>query len=216
MGKGINKKKVKQNTASKHLQSADINLPEKINAKEMQHIIACAIVEAEDIRQQREQARKEQEQQEWRKLIGCKDYAEESNKFIRFMKCLINDIFTFFRISFLSEKKITGTSTTNSLPKLFLTSCFKIVKWCLNFLTLLSLFLIPFHYFIWEKGPLEWYYNLLFCSFAFLSFVLSRYFRLISAEIENMEDSNYLFGLFAAVTSMISILLGIISIIKGA
>ena len=55
MGKGKSKKKAKQNTALNPLQSTNINLPENMNAEEMQHIIACAIVEAEEIKAQKEE-----------------------------------------------------------------------------------------------------------------------------------------------------------------
>ena len=72
MGKGRNKKKAKQNTASKPLQSINMNLPENMRAEEMQHIIACAIAEAEEIKAQKEEEQRKAALIEWRDKIGYK------------------------------------------------------------------------------------------------------------------------------------------------
>ena len=55
MGKIRNKKKSKQNIASNPLQSVNISLPANMSAEEMQHLIANAIIEAEDIKAQKEE-----------------------------------------------------------------------------------------------------------------------------------------------------------------
>ena len=53
MGKIRNKKKPKQNIASNPSQFVNISLPENMSAEEMQHLIAFAIVEAEEIKERK-------------------------------------------------------------------------------------------------------------------------------------------------------------------
>lgn len=95
MGRGRGKKKVKPNTDLSSLKAANISLPENINAKEMQHVIAHAILEAEEIKNQKEKKQHEAALAEWRKIIG---YKEHKNGIKRFF----NDIKISFKILFLS------------------------------------------------------------------------------------------------------------------
>jgi hypothetical protein len=50
--------------------------------------------------------------------------------------------------------------------------------------------------------------GIVFLLFAFI-------FRIVSVEVEKMEDKNIIFGLFASVTSIVSIIIAIVSIIKN-
>ena len=64
--KSKTKSKTKQCPTSDHVSAA----PVQISADELQHLIAKAIVEAEDIRVKREAAGKAEELNEWQKAIG--------------------------------------------------------------------------------------------------------------------------------------------------
>ena len=68
MRKGRNKKKSKQNIASNPLQSVNISLSENMSAKEMQHIIANAIIEAEEIKAQKEEQNRKAALAEWHNI----------------------------------------------------------------------------------------------------------------------------------------------------
>ena len=68
MRKSRNKKKSKQNIASNPLQSVNISLSENMSAKEMQHIIANAIIEAEEIKAQKEEEKRKAALAEWHNI----------------------------------------------------------------------------------------------------------------------------------------------------
>ena len=69
--------------------------------------------------------------------------------------------------------------------------------------------------FIIPDAPIvAWYIDVVIIVWAFPIFLLSRIFRMASYEIDRIKDYNYLFGLFATVTSIISIVIAIIAIVK--
>ena len=61
---------------------------------------------------------------------------------------------------------------------------------------------------------MKWYDLVLngICGVALLIF--SRVFRIVSIEVDEIRDNSYLFGLFAAMTSIISIIVAIIALAK--
>ena len=50
--------------------------------------------------------------------------------------------------------------------------------------------------------------------FSFPTFLLARIFRMAGIELEDITDSNYIFGLFAALTSIVSIIVAIVALLK--
>lgn len=50
--------------------------------------------------------------------------------------------------------------------------------------------------------------------FSFPTFLLARIFRMAAIEVDEIRDNNYLFGLFAALTSIISIIVAIVALLK--
>lgn len=204
MGKGKSKKKAKQNTALNPLQSTNINLPENMNAEEMQHIIACAIVEAEEIKAQKEEEQRKATLAEWHNTIG---YKEHENKFKRFC----NEAHVFIKVLFLPKKDIKGNIASSVLLKSFIMLFFWLMKLCS---LLFAIFLIG--YFMGNISQFPWQLYLCCVPLAILTFTFSRLFRMAGIEIDNLDDRNYLFGLFASITSLVSIIIAVIAIVEGA
>lgn len=210
MGKGRNKKKAKQNTASKPLQSANINLPENMSKEEIQHIIACAILEAEEIRTQKKEEQRKVALSEWHGIIGYKVY---KNKFRQFF----NELKVFIKILFLPKKYIEGDMASVALLKLFISSFYGIIMLCSLLLAVALFCYMPIQYYMGVTSQFQWLqYITYYVPFAFVAFVFSRLFRMACIEIDKLDDRNYLFGLFASITSLVSIIIAIIAIIKGA
>ncbi|MDE6208262.1 MAG: hypothetical protein K2M73_01145 [Lachnospiraceae bacterium] len=209
MGKGRNKKKAKQNIASKPLQTANINLPENMSAEAIQHIIACAIVEAEEIKTQKAEEQRKATLIEWRDKIGYREY---KNKFKQFF----NEVKVFIKVLFLPKKHIEGNRASEILLKLFIALFFWIMKCCSLILSILLIALVPAQYIMQNITVLPWYQNMLYIFYGVLAFVFSRLFRMAGIEIDNLDDRNYLFGLFASITSFVSIIIAVIAIVKGA
>lgn len=209
MGKGRNKKKAKQNDASKPLQSANINLPENMSAEEMQHIIACAIVEAEEIKAQNEENQCKVALTEWHKKIG---YKEHKNKF----KSILNKIKVFFKILFIPKEYIEGDKASSILLKSFIALFFWIMKWSSLLFAVSLIGCFPIQYFMGSMGQFPWQLYSYCVPFALLAFIFSRLFRMAGIEVDKLDDRNYLFGLFASITSLVSIIIAVITIVKGA
>jgi hypothetical protein len=209
MGKGRNKRKAKQNTVSKPLQSVNMKLPQNMSAEEMQHIIARAIVEAEEIKTQKAEEQSKIALAEWHATLGYKEY---QNK----LRNALNKLKVFFNILFLPKKYIKGDRASAILLKSFISLFFWIMKWCSLLLSILLIVCIPIQYFVREMNQFPWQLDTYCIPFAFVAFVFSRLFRMASAEIDKLDDRNYLFGLFASITSLVSIIIAVIAIIKGA
>lgn len=208
MKKCINKKKAKQNAASKPSLSVNINLPENMNAEETQHIIARAIIEAEEIKAQKEEEQRKIALEEWNMAIGRKECKNKIEKFFNYIK-------VFVKILFLRKEHIKGDRASLSLLKTVVSFFFRIMQWCLCILSILFIAVIPFQWLAYSV-TLPWYQitSLVLCSIAF--FILSRLFRMAGIETDNIDDRNYLFSIFASITSLVSIIIAVIAIVKGA
>lgn len=209
MGKGKSKKKAKQNTSSNPLQSTNINLPENMNAEGMQHIIANAIVEAEEIKAQKEENHRKKVLAEWHKTIG---YKEHENGFKQFC----NYVYVFIKILFLPKKDIKGNTASSVLLILFIELFFGLMKWISLLLAILLLVCFPILYFMGNISQFPWQLYSYCVPLALLAFIFSRLFRMAGIEIDNLNDRNYLFGLFASITSFVSIIIAVVAIVKGA
>ena len=209
MGKGRNRESAGKNTDSKPLLTVKVNFPEKMNAEEMQHISACAIVEAEEIKAQKEEEKRKAALAEWHNIVGYKKY---KNK----MKQFFNNVKVFTKILFLPKKYIEGDRASTILLKSVISLFFGLMQCCSLILAILLIAFVPAQYLMQNIDVLPWYQNMLYILFGILAFVFSRLFRMAGIEIDNLDDRNYLFGLFASITSLISIIIAVIAIVKGA
>ena len=211
MSKGRNKKK---NQANLSPQQVVVTPPAGMSSDEMQHVIAMAIVEAEEIKEQRKQEQRKAEFCEWQTVIGYKKY-NDKNVLIRGVKTFWNDIVCLFRVCFVRKKHIKGDRVSFNMMKMLLCKSFDLIKICLNILTAMFILYIPLQYIIPSLTVLAWHQSVLLGAFGLLTFMFSRMFRIASIEVEKIEDRDYLFGLFASVASIVSIVIAIIAIVKG-
>lgn len=86
--------------------------------------------------------------------------------------------------------------------------------WILLLLSIFMIAAILLQFIIPDAPIVAWYIDVVIIVWAFPIFLLSRIFRMASYEIDRIKDYNYLFGLFATVTSIISIVIAIIAIVK--
>lgn len=206
----------KRGNRKKAVNTITVAMPNNLDQNELKNLIVSAILEAENAKLQQEQEQKEQKRIAWRKAIGFCDYSQDQSKsIIKWFKQETNNIKIFFKLIILSEEKITGNFTTISLLKTILSMFFGFIKFGLYLFAIILLCSIPLQY-LWhdiEKLPL--YANIIICIAAFFIFVIARFLRIASIEIEKMEDQNYFLGIFASVTSIISITIAIIAIVRG-
>lgn len=213
MSKGRNKRN-KQTQQNKPEPKVNVSLPTNISAEEMQHIIARAMVEADEIKEQNKQAKKEAALKQWRSDIGYKEY-DDKCKLWRGTKTFFNRLKCFCKVCVLPKKKIQGDRASFSLMQLFLQTFFALAKWLLVLVTIASAGVGIYTFCTSTVISPDWVASLYFIAAAIPLFLLSRLFRMASIEVEKIEDRNYLFGLFASVASIVSIIIAIIAIAKG-
>lgn len=206
----------KKNKKNKNTTSNNVNivLPDSLSAGEIKKILVEAMLEVEKRKTEAEQEKAEKELKEWQDSLGIKNYTNDEKICFRNARQVFNVLGAFFRLSFISKKKIKGDMATTALLKFFLTIVFDVAKLALTVLTVILVLLIPFQYIIDSISILSISQNIFVGCLAFMSFVLSRLFRIASVEVENIDDKNFLFGVFASITSIISIVVATISIFK--
>ena len=205
------KNKKNKNTPSNNL---NIILPESLSADEIKNILVDAMLEVENKKAEAPKEKADKDLKEWRESLGIKEYPKDAKIRFRRAKQFFNTFGAFFRLSFISKKKIKGDRATTGLLKFFLAIIFDVAKFALTVWSALLVLSIPLQYIVDSITILTISQNILVFCFAILSFILSRLFRTASVEIENIDDKNYLFGVFASITSIVSIIVAIVSIFK--
>lgn len=184
------------------------SLPSFMSEDEMQHILARAIVEAEEIKEQKNKEREEAERNRWRELIGYKDYSSE--KLIpRVLKTIWNYIVRTVKLCTLSNKDIYGEWVSTALLKFCLSLIFGIVSIGILFLVGFDIYryisyCITYGYVNAIEITAKVIWTAIFLFYANI-------FRLVATETEKTKDKNYLLGFFAAVISLVSLVIATIS-----
>lgn len=206
----------KKNKKNKNASSNNVNivLPESLSADEMKNIFVEAMLEVEKRKSKVEEEKAAKELKEWQDSIGVKFYPKEKKIRFRWFKRTWNDIVVFFKMCFVSKDKIKGDRATTGLLKFFLGLIFELVKAALVLCSIALATFIPLQYLIDGITPLKVQENIFIGGFAILIFMLSRLFRIAGFEIEKIDDKNYLFGVLASITSIISIVVAIIAIFQ--
>ena len=169
----------------------------------MTHIIAKAIVEAEDIRIQKENEKRKEKDRKWREVIGYKDYSDKKGV-MRWVLRFINDCFILLRIPRIPKEKIETDWVSWSLLKVTMVMLFQFITYGFLLGSMLMLFATIIHL-----------KNILYLGFAVPIFGLFGIFRIASIEVDKIEDRNYLISLFTAIVTVISVIIAIIVAMKG-
>lgn len=209
----MGKKHDKSKKDNMHINSINIYLPENLDKDELQYVIANALVESEEIKKRRDEKRKEEEFKIWRENIGFKDYSDSKYK----CKCIFqffNDIWIMFKLAFIPRRKIYGDRAISTLLKMVLAMFFGVGSLIMLLLGLFLFALIPLQFF-YPSIQFPWYVYLFFAVFSYFMFIISGIIKMASIEIEKMEDHSYLVEIFASVTSIISITIAIIAVVRG-
>lgn len=188
-----------------------IVFPDNISADEMKHIIAGGLLEFEQQKKQREDEAKELSCKEWQHAIGVKDFSSVKRP-KKWLLQSFNFLQVFWNICTVPQKHIKGDGVIFSLMQMILAMLFGAVNVILLILAFLIV-LCPLGSFLGVIPAMRWENIAVIWSCGLLAFVLSRIFRIASFEIIKMEDHNYLFGLFACVTSIISVVIAVITLV---
>lgn len=211
--RGYMSKKRKFEKQVQPITSINVSLPSGIGAEEMQHIIAKAVVEADEIREQKKKEQQEKELRKWRATIGYREYSDK-NILIKTIRKSINEMGCICRIMFLPAKRITGDRASLGLIQMFLNVCFGIAQLITSVVFVVLFFGGIVSFFTPSNMPFPLMRRIGAICLGIGCFFFSRMFRMASVETQKIEDRNLLFGLFASVTSIISILIAVFALIK--
>lgn len=193
--------KRKKQTQKQNIIKKIENSPEKdINAEMLSNAITKALLEYDKRKEQEVQDKSKKEQAEFHASLGIK---EGRPKFFADLKLLLRP-----------KKYAKNIQANTELTRLVLKFIYKLVEWVLLLLSIFMIAAIPLQFIIPDVPIAAWYIDVIIIVWAFPIFLLSRIFRMASYEIDRIKDYNYLFGLFATVTSIISVVIAIIAIVK--
>lgn len=203
------KKSQKQNNETNQPAPVHTNVVSgQMSVDELQHMIANAIMEAEDMKAKREADKKAEELAEWHKAIG---YDKSKTGVAK----IWNYITSFFKGLFVRKKYIKGDRASTTLIQFFLQICFQILYGICTFISLMLIIYIICSATLPNIENLNGVQVLFYILMALSMFMISRLFKIARIESEKMEDKNNLYGLFASITSIISIVIAVIAIVKG-
>lgn len=100
------------------------------------------------------------------------------------------------------------------LVRVALYAIYKLVELITLICAILFLAVIPLQYCIPSVVPMKWYLSVVSGVWGITLLLLSRMFRIAAIEVDEVKDNNYLFGLFTAVTSIVSAIVSIIALVK--
>lgn len=208
MGKGKNKKNTKSKTDSNSLKSVNLLFPETMSAEDMQHVIARAILEAEEIKTQNDQAQRQKEHEEFMKTLGRKTYDG-------IIKNGLNDIKVLWNLIFIKKENIKGYRASVALLKSVNSTFFGLLKWIFLVSSIVSFVFLPFYYFAYKEPLLPWSWYPLFIFFSIIELILFGLFRILETETIKMNDRHFLLDMFTSIISCVSMVIAIVAIVKG-
>ena len=186
-------------------------VPSGISAEQWQHIMANAMVEAEEMKEQKKREAQEAEIVRWRTVMGHKEF-DDDNAAVREIRTFFNAIGCMIRLCSIKRKDIRGDRASFVLLKLFLSLFFFIGKGLsalFGWMFILCGVIMPFAY---NLTAVNVFYGFVIAAVGLMLLFVSGLFRMAGMEIDDMDDRSYLLGLFACVTSIVSIVIAIITI----
>ena len=171
--------------------------------------IVEALIETDRRRAEEANAEKNRIRQRTKEILGVKDFSNKK-PITRFICRTLNAIVVLLLIPFRHLDEIEGTRMSTALVVMLLSLLFGLVSLALYAFSVLSLSVFVY---LLITGKIATAFNSF--GIAIIAWMLGSIFKASQKEIEKTDDTNFLFGLFASVTAIISIVIAIITFIKG-
>lgn len=181
-----------------------VQIPGNFSQEDWTHIIADAIVEAEEKRRvliEKEQAKN---LQEWRDTLGIREYPS-SHKIIKLLLEQRDALRLFVRLPFIPAAKIKDPRISVNIFGMLLSLLFYF-GYMLFLFGGISLMFAGLIYFLIIRAPVRAAYSVLI---GFLFYILSGILRTARIEIEKMKDKNLLLTIFMCVMSVVAVIVAI-------
>lgn len=187
-------------------------MSDSLNSEEIQKIITNSLLAVEDAKAQKIAEQKEIERKELRKFMGYKEH-DDKKGFKKKLFVFFNRTKIVFKFFFVPQHLIKGDDATFGLLKISLEMFFLFAKIVTTLLSIGIIAYILLQCIIKDIPTLSVIQNILLGLFVVPLFLFSRMFRMASIEVNKIEDRNLLFGIFASVTSIVSIVIAVIAFV---
>ena len=195
----MGKSKQKQRNQNK-VENVKIDNLTTLDDERITKIIVNALTEYDRQKQEAARVEKEKEKETAEAKLGIKG---NKGKFLAELKVLV------------FPKKYKEMLTVNTvLLRVALKSLYKIIEIILYVIALCLFLCLPLYNVISQHTNTDIGLSIALFAFSFPTFLLARIFRMAAIELDDITDSNYIFGLFAALTSMVSMVVAIIALVK--
>lgn len=195
----MGKSKQKQRNQNK-VENVKIDTLTTLDDERITKIIVNALTEYDKQKQEAEKVEKEKERETAETKLGIRG---NKGKFLAALKAAIY------------PKKYKENLTVNVG---LLQYALKLLYWIIEvglYIIAACLFLcLPLHNIIPQLTNVDIGLSIGFFVFSFPILLLARIFKMAAIELDDITDSNYIFGLFAALTSIISIIVAIVALVK--
>ena len=195
----MGKSKQKQRNQNK-VENVNIDTLTTLDDERITKIITNALTEYDKQKQEAAKVEKEKERETAEAKLGIKG---NKGKFLAALKAAIY------------PKKYKENLTVNTvLLCVALKSLYKTIEIILYIIAACLFLCLPLHNIIPQLTNVDIGLSIGFFVFSFPILLLARIFKMAAIELEDITDSNYIFGLFAALTSIISIIVAIVALVK--
>lgn len=195
----MGKKKQKQKSQIK-VENVKADTLMVIDDERITKIIVNALTEYDKQKQKAAKVEKEKERETAEAKLG-----EKGNK---------GKFRAVLKILFRPKKYAKNMNAGAGLVRAALYAFYKLVELITLICAILFLAVIPLQYCIPSVVPMKWYLSVVSGVWSITLLLLSRMFRIAAIEVDEVKDNNYLFGLFTAVTSIVSAIVSIIALVK--
>lgn len=155
------------------------------NEVEMKQAIIEAYIEIQDMSAKN----KQQEKQKWQEKIFGTEKPQPTSKILYKLVKAWSDLKAFFKLLFIKQEDVLEGLGTVSLLKLILLPIFFLLRCGFYIFAIYALYFTFANKSIWG------------IAIAFFAFIFARIFRIVSMEIDNMKDREYLISVFSCVMS---------------
>lgn len=190
----------KQNNQQKQKEITQIN---EIEESALTQAIVRAYQIIEKNKKEEEVRLANQAKKEWQRVIGQKEYPDNEKWFWKKIHTIGNNWNAMWSLFFFKSENVRDIRTTLGLMQLAVIGIFTICKWCLYFISLAMVYLILIN-------GADVVSHL---SFAFVTWMFARVFRIAVFEIEKMKDGNLLIAIFSGCISFAAMVVAIITLL---
>lgn len=195
----MGKSKQKQRNQNK-VENVKIDTLTTLDDERITKIIVNALTEYDKQKQEATKVEKEKERETAEAKLG-----EKGNK---------GKFRAVLKILFRPKKYAKNMNAGAGLVRAALYAFYKLVELITLICAILFFAVIPLQYCIPSVVPMKWYLSVVSGVWSITLLLLSRMFRIAAIEVDEVKDNNYLFGLFTAVTSIVSAIVSIIALVK--